>query len=384
MNTDPSIHSSIKVVIHLDHLIHNYKEMRRLCGTPAMGILKADAYGHGLLPCAWALLKAGAPYIGVGIVPEAVFARKNGVNVPILSMLGPLNSAEAAQAVEHDITSLTATPEQLKMLAAQAGPGKKAKVALKFDTGMARLGFGKDDLAGLMEMLRSMPNIEPDLVMSHLAVADEPQPDQQAFTNSQVETFLDIAAQVKSVYPQAKASLNNSAGTMGFAKSRLDLVRPGISLYGNNPFFKTPQEDLGKTLKLVMEVSTTLVQVHPLKSGQSISYGRTFTAPKDMTVGIAVCGYADGYGRSLTNRGQMLIHGRRVPIVGRVCMQLTAVDLSAVPEAKAGDTVHLLGGADPNAITDWEIANWRDTIPHEVFCLMGDLNAREFTGMDWA
>ncbi len=376
MHKDFSKHSPVKVHVHLNNLKHNYATLAEACATPVMPVLKADAYGHGLIPCAKAMLEAGAPALAVGIVNEGIFLREQGLSCPVLSLLGPLNAAQAAQATAGDIICLAADMEQLNMLAAQASPGKPAKVALKFDTGMARLGFSKDDAAGLIAALRNMPAVRPVMVMSHFAVADEL--DGTSFTAGQIATFKDITAAVKTQWPDIKASLANSAGGLAFPEARLDIVRDGISLYGSNPFQGTDQEYLGQALKPVMEISASLVQVHTLRPGQSISYGRTFTAQRDMLVGIVACGYANGYNRRLSNRAAMVVRGMRAPVLGRVCMQLTAVDVSHISEAKAGDTVWILGGPAPCAVRDWELAAWQDSITHEVFCCMGDLNPQEY------
>ena len=377
MNKDFSKHSPVKIRVSLDNLKHNYAVLRSACATTkVMPVLKADAYGHGLIPCARAMLEAGAPAIAVGIIPEGVYLREQGITCPILSLLGPLNAEEAAQAAAKDIISLTANMEQLNMLAAQASADKPAKVALKFDTGMARLGFGKTDLAELTAVLRKMPAVKPLIAMSHFAVADEISGTE--FTGQQIATLKDIVGTLKNLYPDIKASLANSAGALAYPEAHLDIVRAGISLYGHNPFHGTHHESLGRDLKLVMEISTRLVQVHALRKGQSISYGRTFTADRDMVVGIAACGYANGYNRRLSNRAAMVVRGQRAPIVGRVCMQLTPLDLSHIPGAAVGEVVYILGGPEAGAVQDWELAAWQDSIPHEIFCCMGDLNNLEY------
>jgi alanine racemase len=283
---------------------------------------------------------------------------------------------EAAQIAPRDIISLIANIEQLNLLASQATPDKPARVALKFDTGMARLGFSKADLPALLAALRGMPAIEPVIAMSHFAVADEIS--NVSFTEQQIAAFKNLVVTLKDVYPDIKASLANSSGALAFPEARLDIVRAGISLYGNNPFQGTPQEHVGRELKPVMEISARLVQMHPLSKGQSISYGRTFIADRDMMVGIAACGYANGYSRSLSNRGAMLVRGQRAAVVGRVCMQLTALDLSHIPNAAVGDTAYILGGPEPHAIQDWELAAWQNSIPHEVFTSIGALNSVEY------
>ena len=376
MHKDFSKHSPVKVHVNLNNLKHNYAVLTETCAAPVMPVLKADAYGHGLIPCSKAMLEAGAPALAVGIVDEGFFLREQGLTGPILSLFGPLNTGRAAQAAACDIICLTANMEQLSMLAAQGSPGKPAKVALKFDTGMARLGFGQDDLPELIAALKKMPALRPVMAMSHFAVADEAEG--VNFSAGQIALFKDIAAALKAHWPDLKASLANSAGGLAFPEARLDMVRGGVSLYGSNPFQGTEREHLGQALKPVMGISTSLVQVHPLRQGQSISYGRTFTAQRDMMVGIAACGYANGYNRRLSNRAAMVVRGVRAPVLGRVCMQLTAVDVSHIPEAQAGDAVWILGGPGPCAVRDWELAAWQDSITYEVFCCMGGLNALEY------
>lgn len=376
MSKDFSKHSPVKIHVSLNNLKHNYAVLSKTCAMPVMAVLKADAYGHGLIPCAKAVLEAGAPHLAVGIIPEGVLLREQGIACPVLSLFGPLTAEESGQAVKNDLISLTASMEQLKMLAAQASPANPAKVALKFDTGMARLGFCQADIPELIAALRQMPAVKPVIAMSHFAVADEISG--TAFTSRQIAILKDTVAALKTAYPDIKASLANSAGALAYPEARLDIVRAGISLYGNNPFQGTDKESLGRELKLVMEISTHLVQVHALRQGQSISYGRTFTADRDMVVGIAACGYANGYNRRLSNRAAMVVRGKRAPVVGRVCMQLTALDLSHIPEARAGDAVYILGGPEPCAVQDWELAAWQESIPHEIFCCMGDLNRTEY------
>jgi alanine racemase len=175
-----------------------------------------------------------------------------------------------------------------------------------------------------------------------------------------------------------RGSLANSGAIFGHPALHHDVQRPGIALYGGNPFFGTAWAEKGAGLAPCMDATTRLVQVRAIHAGQTVSYGRTFRAARDMRVGIVAVGYADNYSRGLSNTGSMLVHGRRVPILGRVCMQLTAVDLSAVPEAVAGDEVYVLGGQGPERISADELAAWWGTITYEVFCLLGQ-NSRTYS-----
>jgi alanine racemase len=174
-----------------------------------------------------------------------------------------------------------------------------------------------------------------------------------------------------------EATLANSAAIVAYPELRLDMQRPGIALYGADPFWGTAAQGRGPALEPAMEVLTRVYQVHDLRQGETISYGRTFTAGRDMRVAIIGAGYADAWSRGLSNRGLVLLHGLRAPVVGRVCMQMTAVDVTDVPQARAGDRVWLLGGPGENSIRSEELAQWWGTISYEVLCLLG-LNRREY------
>jgi alanine racemase len=171
--------------------------------------------------------------------------------------------------------------------------------------------------------------------------------------------------------------LVNSAGILAYPELHFDGQRPGISLYGSNPFWGTRWEAKGQSLLPAMEVMAPILSVHDLAKGQTISYGRTFTAPRDMQVAIVACGYADNYSRSLSNKGWMLVHGKRAPVIGRVCMQLTAIDITHIPQTRPGDQAYVLGGQGKERILPEELARWWGTITYEVFCLLGQ-NPREY------
>lgn len=176
-------------------------------------------------------------------------------------------------------------------------------------------------------------------------------------------------------------SLGNSAGALGLPETRLEACRPGLALYGGNPFAGTVWESRGSGLEWVMSVSSPILQVRRLKAGQSISYGRLFTAPAPMTVAVVAAGYATGYARSLSNRMDVLIHGRRAPQVGRICMSMLMADVSSLPETRAGDTAWLLGGAaapGQRPVSAQEMADELGTVPYEILCLMGSVNPRVY------
>ncbi|MBI5519928.1 MAG: alanine racemase [Desulfovibrio sp.] len=372
--------NKFEVRIRLAAIRANY---RLLCGHGGrvIGVIKADAYGHGLCEVARALAQEGCDTFAIGSVEEGValrqFLRQEGITARVIALLGPVDAEDYAPLWEHEIIPFVGSFRQLETLAGQAARmGKALPVSLKFDTGMARLGFTGADVPRLLERLREAPLVRPVMASSHLATADDP--GAVEFVLEQGRRFEDIvSALAQGGYP-VEANLANSAGILAHKKLHHQSQRGGIALYGANPFAGTSWEHLGKGLAQAMEVRTKIVSVHPLKKGQSISYGATYRAERDMTVAIVAAGYADAYSRGLSGKGaQMLIGGRRVPQIGRVCMQLCACDVSEVPDARPGDWAVLLGGEGPLAISADELASWWGTISYEVFCLLG-MNRRVF------
>ncbi|WP_300155603.1 alanine racemase [Solidesulfovibrio sp.] len=368
-------HNYLRTRVRLSHIVANYQRLRGL-GGHVLAVVKADAYGHGLVETAAALDGVGCDAFAIGSVAEGAALRDAGSRAAIISLLGPVLPEDDALALEKDVVPFVHDFGQLDRLAGVAAKaGKKARVALKFDTGMARLGFAEDDVPRLLARLAGLPSIEPVMVSSHLATADDP----TAFdyVSTQGGRFARICQALRHGGLAFEASLCNSAGILAHAGDfGFDARRAGIALYGVNPFAGTDQEHLGQGLLPAMETVTRIVSVHDLPRGASISYGRTFIAERDMRVAIVAAGYADAYSRGLSNKGFMCLSGRRVPILGRVCMQLTAVDVSGLDPAP-GDPIHLLGGDGPGAVSADDLALWWDTIPYEVFCLFG-LNPREY------
>lgn len=371
----PIAHNYLRTRVRLSRIVANYKHLCSF-GGHVLAVIKADAYGHGLVEVARSLETAGCDAFAIGSLAEGAALRQSGCKGAIVSLLGPVLPEDDTLALDYEITPFIHDFEQLRRLAGLAATrGKTAKVALKFDTGMARLGFCECDVPRLLETLAAMPAIRVSMVSSHLATADDPMAFD--FVGEQGMKFGRICQGLRDGGLSFEASLCNSAGILAHADQfGFEARRAGIALYGVNPFAGTAREPLGVGLVPAMETVTRIVSVHDLACGCSISYGRTFTAERDMRVAIVAAGYADAYSRGLSNRGFMCLAGRRVPILGRVCMQLTAVDVTGL-EAAPGDVVHLLGGEGPGAITADELAVWWETIPYEVFCLFG-LNPREY------
>lgn len=379
----PIAYNEIRVCVHLERLVDNYRYLAGLA-PGAVPVVKADAYGHGLERVAAALAAAGATALAVGTVAEAVQLRDGGFSGRILALLGFLSKDEAGAILEHGILPFIGRYEQLEILGELAhNMGRSADIVIKCDTGMRRLGFDCQEHAQLIRALQRQPALRPVLLASHLATADDPEA--KDFVLEQNARFSQLRTQLQDTLgaPLA-ASLANSAAILAYPELRYEAPRPGIALYGANPFHGTPLALRGRDLFPAMEVHAPVLQVHGLRKGETISYGRAFTAPKDMRVAIVAAGYADAYSRGLSSpSGQgpcALLAGARRPILGRVCMQMTAVDVSektGAGEPKPGDRAYLLGGPGPLSITPEELSAWWGTIPYEVFCLLG-CNPKEY------
>lgn len=380
----PITYNKLQVHIDLAALVSNWKTLNARSGN-AMAVVKSDAYGHGLIETSRALAQAGCTTFAVGTVEEAAQLRKSGVvtnNHRVIALLGPIDTYEYAACAAHNIQPFIGNFAQLSALAEANNDTKKPLAfSLKFNTGMSRLGFTLEDMPALTKQLLAAPGIKPVMLSSHLATGDDPKG--AAYVNTQTEKFSAIRTALAEAGFTLEANLANSGGILAHPEVHFDSQRAGIAMYGMNPFVGTPWENKGTGLLQAMQVSAPIMEVHTLRAGESVSYGRTFTAPKNMRIAIVGAGYADGYSRSLTNAGGMCVHGVRVPIVGRVCMQMSAVDLTPLDEAggkeaQVGDRVWLLGGEDDGYVTADELAAWWKTITYEVFCILG-LSRKQFT-----
>lgn len=371
-------YNKIQVSIALENLCHNYRVFRRLHDN-VIPVIKSDGYGHGLAEVCRALEPEGVETFGVGFVNEAVKLRQSGCTKRILALLGPVDDADIAALWDHDIVAAMARMDQLERVARVAGDRGPLNIGIKIDTGMRRLGFRPEALPELLAFLMAHPNLVPVMVTSHLASAD--MPEHVANVEGQAAKFQAVVDGFRAAGFDVEANLANSAGALAHAPCHMDSLRLGIAMYGGNPFHGTPWAELGGELKPAMEVSAPVLQVHSLKKGEGISYGWTHVARRDSVVAVVGVGYADCYSRSLSNTGAMNINGQRVPILGRVCMQMTAVDVTDLMGegmgVKPGDRAWLLGGPGPATITPEDLAGWWDTITYEVFCLLG-MNQRQY------
>lgn len=361
-------YNKFQVQIRLDALRANYRLLSKRA-SGCMPVIKSDAYGHGLVPVADMLVQEGATLLAAGTAGECAQLRSAGHTARLLALLGAPDPAETPLCIAQQIIPAVYDMATLHRLHAATAQGTTTDIALKFDTGMARLGFSAADVPALREALRALPRLHPVLVLSHLAVADDPT--QADFTRQQGETFATILASLRDAFPGLRGSLANSAGILAHPELHHDVQRPGIAMYGSNPLRNTPLAHLGHGLIPAMDVSVPVLQTHPLPAGRSISYGRTFVAKHDMQVAIVASGYADAFSRGLSGKGCMVVNGRRAPILGRVCMQMCALDVTDIPDVTVGHRAWVMGGPDACAITPDELADQWGTISYEVLCLLG-------------
>jgi alanine racemase len=369
--------SMVDLAIDLDALRHNYLQLRQKCASQVrfLGVVKADAYGHGLLPVARTLARAGADYLGVGSLEEGLVLRKAGLGLPVLLLLG-IVPEEADAAVAADLEVVLYRQDVAQALnAAAAAQGKKARVHLKVDTGMGRLGLVADEVMPFLEGLRACPRLEVLGLVSHLAVADE---EDRTYTLKQLDQFSGLLAAARGRgWELPMSHLANSAALTDWPEAHFSLVRPGIMLYGSPA---APGRRPPVPLQPVMTFKTKVAQVKRVPPGSSISYGCTFTTQDWGILAVLPVGYCNGYSRLLSNRGEVLIHGRRAPIRGRVCMNLTMVEVTQIPGVGEGEPVTLLGQDGADRLSAEELAGWAQTISYEVYCNLGAANPRRYTG----
>ncbi len=371
------ITSMAQVTVDLGALRHNYRQLRARCapGVKFLAVVKADAYGHGLVPVARTLAAAGVDYLGVASVEEGLALRAAGVGLPVLLLMGVLPQ-ESEKAVGAELEVVLFRRDLAEALeAACRTQGKRARVHLKVDTGMGRLGLFPGEVLPFLAGLADCPHLEVVGLISHLAAADE---EDKSYTRKQLEEFASLVAEVRrGGWAVPLSHLANSAALTEIPQTHFGLVRPGIMLYGSPA---APQRPAPVSLKPVMSFTSEVLQVKDLPPGASVSYGRTYLTREWTKLAVVPVGYCNGYSRLLSNRGAVLIKGRRAPIRGRVCMNLIMVDGTHIPGLEVGEAVTLLGEDQGSRITAEELAAWAQTISYEIYCALGAANPRRYTG----
>ena len=354
--------------IDLGAIRHNAAVLARAAGRARlMAVVKADGYGHGAAPAARAALEGGASALAVAAAAEAHDLRAAGIDAPVLVM-GPLAGCDWDVAAEAGVEVVAWTPESVTRAAAAAGErGRRARVHLKLDTGMGRLGARPEDVAALAEAAEAAA-VDVVGLMTHFATADEREGENAAFMAEQLVRFRAAAAALRPRFPGAALHAANSAATLRDPAAAFDMVRCGIGLYGCSPFAGDPADhDLRPAMSLVSHVAA----IRTVRSRESVGYGRTWRADRGTRVGVVPVGYADGYARALAGRAELLVRGRRAPVIGAVSMDQITVDLGPGSQDEVGDEAVLLGSQGDERVSAEELAAARGSINYEVTCAIG-------------
>jgi len=357
-----SIQQSTWVEVDLDALAANVRALRRQAGAALlMAVVKANAYGHGAVPVAEAAVTAGADWLGVAFADEGMALRQAGLTAPIL-ILGYSPPTAADKVVAQRLTPAVADwSVAVALSAAAARAGVRQDVHVKVDTGMHRFGLDPADVLAFVAGLEQLPNLRFAGLFTHFATADEADKTgarQQLARFQMVRQALATAGR-----PAPLSHAAASAAILDLPEAHLDLVRAGISLYGLYPSSVVSR---AVPLRPVLQWKTRVARVFDVAAGEGVSYGFTWRAPSPARLALLPVGYGDGFRRGLSNRGQVLIAGRRAPIRGRVCMDQTVVEVTQIPGVRPGDEVVLIGRQEEETITVEEMAEWLGTINYEV------------------
>ncbi len=358
-------------------LQHNYTVIKNLAGTdvPVMAMVKADAYGHGMVMAARAFARAGCGTFGVAELREAVILREAGIKGAIYVTLGFLPE-DIELLFRYDLIPVIYTYETARLLADKATAlGQEIGVHIKIDSGMSRLGWLPDELPGFVAGIATLPGIRIAGMMSHFPEADI---SGSASTARGYQIFSEVCREIKSRFGGI-CHIANSGAVLNFPASYCDIVRSGIALYGYHPAGRSVGDDKNAAnLIPAMSFVTRIMQVKTLPAGSGVSYGHTYRAEGPITLAVLPVGYEDGFSRLFSNRGQVLIHGRRVPVLGRVCMNMCMVDVTGIEDVRAGDEVVVMGRQGSEVISAEDLAEGMTSISYEVLCLLGNNNQREY------
>jgi alanine racemase len=364
------------VTVNLDSLESNYWSVRKALDSHVkiMAVVKANAYGHGAVPVAQRLEKCGADYLAVAILEEAIELRRKQIRLPILLLSGFWPGQEE-EIIRQSLTPAVFNERMVEHLVRAAKCLKKeVKFHIKIDTGMTRLGVDWEEATRVVEGCSPEEWASCEGIYTHLSsaeIADDP------FSRLQIERFRNIIRSLcRDNFAFLWRHVANSAGILNFPESWCNGVRPGLLLYGINPLTTPPR----LPVESILTFKTRIMQLKRVKKGTSVGYGGDYTVSQESVIATLPVGYADGFNRLLSNRGSVLTHGQRAPIVGRISMDLTLVDVTAIKDVRVGDEVVLIGKQGLQEITAKEIAGLTRTIPYEVLCGISQRVPRFYAG----
>ena len=361
---------------------HNLCEVARHTGTRVLAVVKANGYGHGMIPVARAATEAGAAFLGVAMVAEGVRLRQEGVGpedggraIPILVM-GAALEGQAEAVAAHGLSQVVTRPELAAALqAAGARRGVRVPVHVKVDTGMTRVGVAPGETLRFCRWVAGHSRLRLEGVMTHFATSDE---EDISYSLEQLRVFRELVPALRAEFgPGLLLHAANSGAIARMPESWLDMVRPGLVSYGIPP----SPEPVPLDLRPCLALRGRITQVREFPAGQRVSYGGIFTTTRPTLLGTLPIGYADGYRRALSNRGEALVRGRRAPLRGRVCMDQIVLDLTDIPGAAVGDVATLIGADGADQITAWDLGEAIPTIVDEVLVGLGERLPRMYQGV---
>ncbi|MFC1806763.1 alanine racemase [Candidatus Omnitrophota bacterium] len=353
--------------IDLNAVDHNLKAIKRLLkrGTKVLVAVKANAYGHGILEVSKRLIRSGVDYLGVGTTDEAVLLRKAKINAPIL-ILGSVLKSEVEAITKYKIMPTIGDMEFAKYLNRScASKRTKIRTHVKIDTGMGRIGIWHKEAIDFMRRLVLLKNIDVEGIYTHFPSADE----DELMTKQQIRDFSLLLEEIEELGISMKfRHMANSTALLDYKQSHMNLVRPGLLIYGISP---SDRFSNGKIkLKRALKLKSKIVFLKDVGPGRKISYGGTHITSSHTKIATIPIGYGDGLSRRLSNKGHILVKGVRAPILGRVCMDQIMADVGSVPDVKVGDEIVLVGRQRAGEISVEEIAKLCDTIPYEITCAL--------------
>lgn len=342
------------IKISLDNLKHNYKTISKMTKSEIACVVKADAYGHGIIKTTKCLEEVGAKHFIVSTIDEGIILRKNNIKGNLILITSPLNISPELF-YKYKIIPTISDSKELSMFTKRIG------VFIKIDTGMGRLGFDETNLRQVEKILNA-EKVNPLGIISHLSSSDT----KNTYTQKQIKTFEKIISSLNIKSDTTLLlSLANSGGIVNYKNAHFDLVRPGLLLYGYEPIYNQHSK-----LRPVMSIVSKIVHIKKVKTGTPISYGRTFITKRDSILGVCHIGYADGLNKNYKN-GEVIVRNKKAPIVGAICMDQIIIDLTDVKGASLLDDVIILGKSKEHQISAYDIAQKTKTIPYEVVCGFG-------------
>jgi alanine racemase len=353
--------------INLDAIAHNVKKIRQIVGknTQIIAVVKANAYGHGAIEVSETLLENGVTMLGVGVIEEGIVLREAGIKAPIL-ICGLTTNEQLESLVMYNLTATVCDLRAVKILSRIASEKKKkARIHVKIDTGMGRLGIPSEDTLNFVKKISLMENIEIEGIFTHFAATNE---EDGNYTRKQFEKYK------KALLELERGGINiplkhvaNSTTILNSYRFHLNAVRPGVIVYG---LFPSPRTKQIVQLRPAAEFKTKIIFLKEVPAGKSIGYGRTYTTTKPTRIATLPVGYADGYSWLLSNKGEVLVRGERAPIIGRICMDLCMIDVTHIGGVQTGDEIVLWGKQGSEMISAEEVAQKIGSIVYEVICMV--------------